>query len=171
MIEAFTNIEGISVGYNFLFAYNKNTVWAWGRNYRGQLGTGDLIDRPQPVKVFGSEILGSFDYPIQPLDSMFSGLIKLIYFEYLQYLKKLFGNHPYTKARFFTKCIISKKVAKFAKQVINGFEFLKDPQDLNLNENIYDLQLQLLTDYKGPKVILELKNLMFASMWFLIQSS
>ncbi|KAL0214239.1 hypothetical protein P9112_006423 [Eukaryota sp. TZLM1-RC] len=99
-IEAFTNVEGISVGRNFLFAYNKNTVWAWGKNDEGQLGTGDLIDRPQPVKLFGSEILGSFNSLIQPLDRMFIGLSKLIYFEYLQYLKHLFGNHPYTKARF-----------------------------------------------------------------------
>ncbi|KAL0214182.1 hypothetical protein P9112_006366 [Eukaryota sp. TZLM1-RC] len=152
-IDAFTNVESISVGHNFLFAYNKNTVWAWGRNDEGQLGTGDLIDRPQPVKVFGSEILGSFNSPKEPLDRMFSGLIKLIYFEYLQYLKHLFGNHPYTKARFYTKCAISKKVAKFAKQVINGFEFLKNPQDLTLNENICDLQLQLSSDYNGPKVI------------------
>ncbi|KAL0214180.1 hypothetical protein P9112_006364 [Eukaryota sp. TZLM1-RC] len=152
-IEAFTNIEGISVGRNFLFAYNKNTVWAWGRNDEGQLGTGDLIDRPQPVKVFGSEVLGSLNSPKEPLNRMFSGLIKLIYLEYLQYLKNLFGNHPYTKARFYTKCAISKKVTKFAKQVINGLEFLKDPQDLTLNENICDLQLQLSSDYNGPKVI------------------
>ncbi|KAL0208434.1 hypothetical protein P9112_011021 [Eukaryota sp. TZLM1-RC] len=142
-IEVFTNIECVSLGHDFLFAYNKNTVWAWGRNDKGQLGTGDLIDRLQPVKVFGSEILGTFHHPNQPLDSMFSGLIKLIYFEYLQYLKKLFGNHPYTKARYYTKCSISKKVAKFSKEVINGFDFLKNPQHLNLNDYVWDLQLQL----------------------------
>ncbi|KAL0213863.1 hypothetical protein P9112_006047 [Eukaryota sp. TZLM1-RC] len=152
-VEAFTNIEGVSVGDDFLFAYNKNTVWAWGRNDKGQLGTGDLIDRPQPVKVFGSEILGAFHYSKRPLDRMFSGLIKSIYFEYLNYLKNLFGDHPYTKARLYTKCSISKKVAKFAKEVINGFEFLKNPQDLNLNDEICDLQLRLSTDYKGPKVV------------------
>ncbi|KAL0207865.1 hypothetical protein P9112_010452 [Eukaryota sp. TZLM1-RC] len=152
-VEAFTNIEGVSVGHDFLFACNKSTVWAWGRNRKGQLGTGDLIDRPQPVKVFGSEILGSFQYPKQPLDRMFSGLIKLIYFEYLQYLKNLFGNHAYTKARFYTKCSISKKVAKSAKEVLSCFKFLKDPHDLNSNENICDLQLRLSTDYNGPKVI------------------
>ncbi|KAL0206016.1 hypothetical protein P9112_001323 [Eukaryota sp. TZLM1-RC] len=60
-IEAFTNIEGVSLGGDFLFAYNKNTVWAWGKNDKGQLGTGDLIDRFQPAKLsFGSEILGTF---------------------------------------------------------------------------------------------------------------
>ncbi|KAL0219577.1 hypothetical protein P9112_005230 [Eukaryota sp. TZLM1-RC] len=150
-IDAFTNIEGISVGHDFLFAYNKNTFWAWGRNDKGQLGTGDLIDRPQPVKVsFGSEILGSLHFSKQPLDRMFSGLIKLIYFEYLQYLKKLFGSHPYTKARFYTKCSISKKVAKLAKEVICGFKFLKNPQDLD--DNICDLQLRLSTVFKAPKV-------------------
>ncbi|KAL0214246.1 hypothetical protein P9112_006430 [Eukaryota sp. TZLM1-RC] len=167
MIEAFDNVEGISVGDDFIFTYNKNTVWAWGRNYAGQLGTGDLIGRPQPVKVFGSEILGTFHYSTQPLDSMFSGLIKLIYFEYLQYLKNLFGNHPYTKVRFYIKCSISKKVAKFAKQVIDGLEFLKNPEDLKLNENICDSQLRISTDYNGPKVIntrIELKNLIFTVM-------
>ncbi|KAL0209975.1 hypothetical protein P9112_010059 [Eukaryota sp. TZLM1-RC] len=152
-IEAFTNVEGISIGETFLFAYNKNTVWAWGRNDKGQLGTCDLIDRPQPVKVFGSEILGSFRHPKRPLNSMFSGLVKLIYFEYLKQLKNLFGNCRYPKARFYTKFGISKKVAKIAMEVICGFEFLKDPQNLDLNENICELQLQLSTDYNGPKVI------------------
>ncbi|KAL0210042.1 hypothetical protein P9112_010126 [Eukaryota sp. TZLM1-RC] len=151
-IEALTKIEGISVGEELLFAYNKNTVWAWGRNDKGQLGTGDLIDRPQPVKVFGSEVLGSFRHPKKPLDRMFSGLIKLIYFEYLQYLKNLFGNCRYPRARFYTKCGISKKVAKICMEVINCFEFLRDPQNLDLNENICELQLQLSTDYNGPKV-------------------
>ncbi|KAL0205040.1 hypothetical protein P9112_000347 [Eukaryota sp. TZLM1-RC] len=157
-IEAFDNIEGISVGHDFLFAYNKNTVWAWGRNDKGQLGTGDLIDRPQPVKVFGSEILGSFQYPRQPLDRMFSGLIKLVYWEYLNYLQTLFGNHPYVKARFYLKCGISNRVAQFAQEVCNAHPiqnkmFLKDPQELNLNENICDLRLRLSTDYIGPEVI------------------
>ncbi|KAL0219282.1 hypothetical protein P9112_004935 [Eukaryota sp. TZLM1-RC] len=157
-IEALTNIEGISVGDDFLFAYNKNTVWAWGRNDKGQLGTGDLIDRPQPVKVFGSELLGSFRHLKKPLDSMFSGLIKLVYWEYLNCLQKLFGNHPYVKARFYSKCGISKRVAQFAQEVINGLSVqtdltLKDPQDLNLNQNICGLQLRLSTDYTGPKVI------------------
>ncbi|KAL0213858.1 hypothetical protein P9112_006042 [Eukaryota sp. TZLM1-RC] len=157
-IEAFTNIEGISVGRDFLFAYNKNTVWAWGRNYNCQLGTGDLIDRPQPVKIFGSEILGSFHYPKPPLDRMFSGLIKFVYWEYLNYLVNLFGSHPYVKARFYTKCGISRRVAQFAQEVINDHPIqnqmlLKDPQDLNLNEIICDLQLRLSTNYYGPRVI------------------
>ncbi|KAL0215117.1 hypothetical protein P9112_007301 [Eukaryota sp. TZLM1-RC] len=158
LMETFINIEGVSVGETYLLAYNKNTVWAWGRNDKGQLGTGDLIDRPQPVKIFGSEILGGFHYPKQPLDRMFSGIIKLVYWEYLNYLQKLFGNHPYVKARFYTKCGISKRLAQFAQEVINVHPiqnklFLKDPQDLNLNDNICDLQLRLSTGYNGPKVI------------------
>ncbi|KAL0205349.1 hypothetical protein P9112_000656 [Eukaryota sp. TZLM1-RC] len=157
-VETLTNIEGISVSRNFLFAYNKNNVWAWGRNYQGQLGTGDLIDRPQPVKLFGSEILGNFHYPKQTLNRMFSGLVKLVYWEYLNYLQKLFGNHPYVKARFYTKCGISKRVAQFAQEVFNDHPILfimslKDPQDLNLNGNICDLQLQLSSNYYGRKVI------------------
>ncbi|KAL0214743.1 hypothetical protein P9112_006927 [Eukaryota sp. TZLM1-RC] len=152
-IEAFTNIEGISISHGFLFAYNKNTAWAWGRNDNGQLGAGDLIDRPQPVKVFGSEILGRFHHSKQPLDRMFSGLIKLIYVEYLDLLKKLFGFNCYSKARFYTKCSISKKVAKFAKQVINGSEFLKNPNELTLNFEISDLNLQLSDAFNGPQVI------------------
>ncbi|KAL0204872.1 hypothetical protein P9112_000179 [Eukaryota sp. TZLM1-RC] len=157
-IDGLTNIEGISVGHDFLFAYNKNTVWAWGRNDKGQLGTGDLIDRPQPVKLFGSEILGSFHYPKRPLDRMFSGLIKLVYWEYLNYLQNLFGNNPYVKARLYTKCGISKRVAQFAQEEfsvhsIQNVMFLKNPQNLNLKDNICDLQLRLTNDYKGPKVI------------------
>ncbi|KAL0213837.1 hypothetical protein P9112_006021 [Eukaryota sp. TZLM1-RC] len=160
-IDAFTNIEGDSVGYNFLFAYNKNTVWAWGRNDKGQLGTGDHFDRLQPVKVFGSEILGRFQGPC-PLknknknktnNKLYHHLVKLIYAHFLNLLKKLFGNFPYTKARFYTKCSISRRVAGYAKEVINGFEFLKNPQDLNLYENISDLQLRLSTNYYGPKVV------------------
>ncbi|KAL0208480.1 hypothetical protein P9112_011067 [Eukaryota sp. TZLM1-RC] len=152
-VEAFTDIEGISVGHDFLFAFNKSTVWAWGKNDFGQLGIGDLVDRPTAVPAFWAEVHGSFEFPKQPLDRMFSGLIKLIYFEYLDHLKRVFGNHPYTKARFLIKSPISKKVAKFAKEVINGFEFLKDPQELILNENICDLQLWFSTYYSGPKVI------------------
>ncbi|KAL0206497.1 hypothetical protein P9112_001804 [Eukaryota sp. TZLM1-RC] len=140
-IEVFTSIEGISVGNDFLFAYNKNTVWARGRNDRGQLGTGDLIDRPQPVKICGSDIFGSFNCPNQPVGTLFSCLIKLIYFEYLNHLKNLFGQHPYTRARFLTKSSISSRVFKFANEVylahpIHNKLFLKDPQDLNLNEDI-----------------------------------
>ncbi|KAL0213918.1 hypothetical protein P9112_006102 [Eukaryota sp. TZLM1-RC] len=108
-IDAFTTIEGISVGRGCVFAYNKNTVWAWGSNYQSQLGTGDLIDRPQPVKVLGSEIFGSFRHPEQPLDSMFSGLIKLIYFEYLNYLEYLFVKDHYIKTRFYTKCSVKQE--------------------------------------------------------------
>ncbi|KAL0210071.1 hypothetical protein P9112_010155 [Eukaryota sp. TZLM1-RC] len=156
--ETLTYVERVSVGYNFLFAYNKNTVLAWGSNDKGQLGIFDLIDRPQPVKVFGSEILGSFRHPQQPLGRMFRGLIKLVYWEYLCYLPQLFGNHPYIKARFYTKCGISKRVAHFAQEVFRAHPiqnkiFLKDPRDLNLNENISDLQLKLSTDYQCSKEI------------------
>ncbi|KAL0207979.1 hypothetical protein P9112_010566 [Eukaryota sp. TZLM1-RC] len=154
----FTNRESIAVGGDFLFAYNNNSVWAWGNNHKGQLGTGDLMYRRQPVKVFGSEILGSFRYPKQHLNRMFSVLIKRVYWEYLNYLQELFGNHPYVKARFYTKSCISKRVAQFAREVftdhpIQNSLILKDPQKLEVNENICDLQLQLSTVYNGPNVI------------------
>ncbi|KAL0207985.1 hypothetical protein P9112_010572 [Eukaryota sp. TZLM1-RC] len=157
-IKTFTNIEGISLGYNFLFAYNKNTVWAWGRNNVGQLGTGDLLDRPQPVQLFLSEILGRFRYPKQPLDRMFSGLIKLVYWEYLNFLDELFGNHPYVKARFHTKCGISRRAVQFAQEVFNVHSIqnkmcMQDPQNLELDENICELQLRLSITYNGPNVI------------------
>ncbi|KAL0207996.1 hypothetical protein P9112_010583 [Eukaryota sp. TZLM1-RC] len=157
-IETFTNIEAISLGNNFIFAYNKNTVWAWGRNDKSQLGTGVLIDRPHFMKVFGSEILGRFLYPKQPLDRMFSGLIKLVYWEYLNYLDELFGNHPYVKARFYTKCGISKRVVQFAQEVFNDHPIqnkmcIQDPENLELDENICELQLRLSNTYIGPNVI------------------
>ncbi|KAL0206909.1 hypothetical protein P9112_012620 [Eukaryota sp. TZLM1-RC] len=156
--ETPNNSESISVGFGFLYAYNKNTVWAWGKNDQGQLGTGDLIERHEPVKVFGSEILGSFQYSKQPLDRMFSGLIKLVYWEYLNYLKELFGNHPYVKARFYSKCLISKRLVNLGETVLNDYSIrdlvlLKAPQDLFLNQSIRDLQLRLSTSYNGPKVI------------------
>ncbi|KAL0208611.1 hypothetical protein P9112_011198 [Eukaryota sp. TZLM1-RC] len=87
-IEPLTNMEGISVGRDFLFAYNKNTVWSWGMKDKGQLGTGDLIDRPQPVKVFGSKILDSFHYPKQPVDRMFISNV------HLQSSKRVFCVNP-----------------------------------------------------------------------------
>ncbi|KAL0211217.1 hypothetical protein P9112_009515 [Eukaryota sp. TZLM1-RC] len=92
------------------------------------------------------------------MNRMFSGLIKLVYWEYLSYLQKLFGNHPYIKARFHSKCGVSKRVAQFAQKLINVHPiqnklFIKDPQNFNLNENICDLQLRLSTNYYGPKVI------------------
>ncbi|KAL0214803.1 hypothetical protein P9112_006987 [Eukaryota sp. TZLM1-RC] len=157
LIEPLVNVEGISVGREFLFAYNKNTVLAWHRNTEGQLGTGDLMERAQPLKVFGSEILGSFLHSKQALNRMFSRLIKLVYWEYLNYLANLIGNHPYVKARFYTKCSVSKRVAKLAKAVLNDHPIqkrllLNDPTSLGLDQSFSDLQLRLSTAYNGPKV-------------------
>ncbi|KAL0210087.1 hypothetical protein P9112_010171 [Eukaryota sp. TZLM1-RC] len=157
-LEALTKIEGVSLGHDFLFAYNKNTVWAWGRNDKGQLGTADLIDRPQPVKLFGSEILGSFQYPKQPLDRMYNILIKLIYYEYLKYLSFVFGYSSYVKARFCSKCCISERVARLVKDVFDGYPiqttmFLIDPRKFNFNLDICDLHLRLTVDYKISTVI------------------
>ncbi len=40
------NVIGIAGGYNFTTTLKQDkTVWSWGRNDRGQLGTGDTIDR------------------------------------------------------------------------------------------------------------------------------
>ncbi|KAL0213970.1 hypothetical protein P9112_006154 [Eukaryota sp. TZLM1-RC] len=88
---------------------------------------------------------------------MFSGLVKLVYWEYLTYLL-LNGNYPYVRAKFSTKCGISKRVAQFAQEVFNHHTIqkkllLKDPQDLNLNENICDLKFHISADYIGLKVI------------------
>ncbi|KAL0226006.1 hypothetical protein P9112_013330 [Eukaryota sp. TZLM1-RC] len=157
-VQALTNIEGFSVGDDFLFAYNENTVWAWGRNDKGQLGTGDWIHRHRPVKVFGDEYFKILQYPKQPLDRMFSCLIKLVYWEYLNYLQEVYEYHPYFKGFFYTKCGISKRVAQFAQEVFNVHPFrnkmfLKDPEDFNLNENICELQLRFVTGYSGPTVI------------------
>ncbi|KAL0215765.1 hypothetical protein P9112_007949 [Eukaryota sp. TZLM1-RC] len=157
-LEPLTNMEGISVGNDYLYAYNKDIVWAWGRNYKGELGTGDEHHLETPVNVFGSEILGTFQCPRQPLERMFSGLIKLVYFQYFKFLKHLFGNHPYVKARFYTKCSISKRVAKLAKEVINChldhvFLSLGADQQLHLDQNICDLQLRLTTEFKALAAI------------------
>ncbi|KAL0214868.1 hypothetical protein P9112_007052 [Eukaryota sp. TZLM1-RC] len=150
-IKAPTKIEGISIGgcsigLLSLIAYNKDIVWALGTSCNGSL-------RLEPLAIIGSEILGSFYNPKQPLDRMFSGLIKLVYWHYLNFLKVEFGNPPYLKARFYTKCAISKKVAQFALGVFNVHSIQKNPQDLNLNENNCDLRLRLTTHYNGPKVV------------------
>ncbi|KAL0225862.1 hypothetical protein P9112_013186 [Eukaryota sp. TZLM1-RC] len=71
---------------------------------------------------------------------MFSGLIKLVYWEYLNYLEKLFENYQQVKAKFYTKCGISKVVAQFAQELVNDHSilnmlFLEDPQELNIGAN------------------------------------
>ncbi|KAL0206444.1 hypothetical protein P9112_001751 [Eukaryota sp. TZLM1-RC] len=139
-VEALNNLQGISVGHDFLFAYNKNTVWAWGRNDKGQLGTGDLIDRPQPVKVFELRSPQCFHSQNQPVDRMFSGYCSFV------------------KARFCTKCSISKRVAKLIEKVLDDHPIQNkvssnSPQDLNINENIIELHLRLFTPDNLPKLI------------------
>ena len=44
------NVIDIAGGYNFTTVLKQNnTVWSWGRNRAGQLGTGDTTDRNIPV--------------------------------------------------------------------------------------------------------------------------
>ncbi|KAL0211329.1 hypothetical protein P9112_009627 [Eukaryota sp. TZLM1-RC] len=148
-VEALTDIEGISVGHEFLFAYNKNTVLAWGRNDKGQLGTGDLIDRPQPVKVFGSELLGTFQHSKQPLDRMFSGLIKLVFSNYINFLNEILDHHPYAKARFICKSFISKRLSQLASEVSESTisrKILTDPIANELSYSVSKMSLYLQHD-------------------------
>ncbi|QTA78778.1 Cell adhesion related domain (CARDB)-containing protein, immunoglobulin-like fold-containing [Desulfonema limicola] len=45
------NVIDIAGGYNFTTVLKQDrTVWSWGRNDRGQLGTGDIIDRKVPAQ-------------------------------------------------------------------------------------------------------------------------
>ncbi|KAL0209785.1 hypothetical protein P9112_009869 [Eukaryota sp. TZLM1-RC] len=149
IIEVSTNIEAISVSSCSVYAYNKNSVW------KGNLNVASSILEPFPNT--GSEIIGSFQVRKHALKRMYSGLIKLVYWEYLNYLVQ-FGNHLYVKARFYSKCGISKRVAQFAHEVfkihpIQNKMFLKDPENLNLNENISDLRLQFSTPFRGSELI------------------
>ncbi|XCN71248.1 MAG: Ig-like domain-containing protein [Candidatus Electrothrix aestuarii] len=44
------NVTDIAGGYNFTTVLKQNgTVWSWGRNDRGQLGTGDTVNRTVPT--------------------------------------------------------------------------------------------------------------------------
>ena len=44
------NVIDIAGGYNFTTVLKQNnTVWSWGRNRAGQLGTGDITDRRVPT--------------------------------------------------------------------------------------------------------------------------
>jgi alpha-tubulin suppressor-like RCC1 family protein len=46
--------KGIAAGdYHSLAVANDGTVWAWGKNDRGQLGDGTKVDSAVPVKVTG----------------------------------------------------------------------------------------------------------------------
>ncbi|KAL0206479.1 hypothetical protein P9112_001786 [Eukaryota sp. TZLM1-RC] len=157
-IGGFSDVKGISIAKDFLFAYNERTIWGSGLKNSGQLGSAELIGQLQPVTGFGSEILSTFESSEQPLSRLFRHLIKLILFHYLYYLEEFVGNFSYLRARFYVKCGISKRVAQLAHQVFEAHPipkkmFLKDPQDLNLNDNLCDLQLHLSTAFDGPKVI------------------
>jgi len=47
-----TGVSAIAAGYNHTVAVKSDgTVWAWGRNYHGQLGDGSQVDRNIPVQV------------------------------------------------------------------------------------------------------------------------
>ena len=49
---AFTGVIAVDAGaWHTVVLKNDGTLWAWGRNYEGQLGDGTNIDRNTPVKV------------------------------------------------------------------------------------------------------------------------
>jgi|GEM_PF-3133948 len=53
-VRGLTSITAIAAGYNSGYALKDDgTVWAWGGNSRGQLGTGDTNRRTEPVQVPG----------------------------------------------------------------------------------------------------------------------
>jgi len=53
-VNGLTGITKIAAGYGFSLALRSDgTVWAWGVNNSGQLGSGSTADSPVPVRVFG----------------------------------------------------------------------------------------------------------------------
>jgi alpha-tubulin suppressor-like RCC1 family protein len=54
-IDSQNSWKAVSAGLNNSAAIrNDNTLWTWGQNAQGQLGTGNLISRSSPVQVAGS---------------------------------------------------------------------------------------------------------------------
>ena len=52
IIGASTDWAEIDCGsYSSIAIKNNNTIWAWGYNYRGQLGLGDTTNRSSPVQI------------------------------------------------------------------------------------------------------------------------
>ncbi|MBE2284091.1 MAG: S8 family serine peptidase [Prosthecobacter sp.] len=51
-IPGLSDIVWVSAGNTFALAVKADgTVWAWGGNYFGQLGLGDIVDRTSPVQI------------------------------------------------------------------------------------------------------------------------
>ncbi|MHB9095089.1 MAG: RCC1 domain-containing protein, partial [Eubacteriales bacterium] len=50
-----TNIASIDGYYHTVAVKSDRTVWAWGDNRYGQLGIGDLVNRPTPMQVKGRD--------------------------------------------------------------------------------------------------------------------
>ncbi|MBI4243484.1 MAG: hypothetical protein HY606_05290 [Planctomycetes bacterium] len=78
-IPGLTSVIAIKAGgfHNFAIQYdydmNISTLWAWGSNFFGQLGTGDTIDRPSPTIIMS--LFANPGYPtfITPIVSLAAG--------------------------------------------------------------------------------------------------
>lgn len=54
LVTGFTKVKAVAAGASHSVALRKDgTVWTWGRNEAGQLGTGNRIDSATPVQVDG----------------------------------------------------------------------------------------------------------------------
>jgi alpha-tubulin suppressor-like RCC1 family protein len=67
--QVLQNVIAVSAGaYHSLALKADGTVWAWGKNYSGQLGDGSNIQRTLPVQVLGltgiAAIAGGRDFSL-----------------------------------------------------------------------------------------------------------
>ncbi|KAL0204709.1 hypothetical protein P9112_000016 [Eukaryota sp. TZLM1-RC] len=150
LINFLSNIESIFSGVGCLFAVkiNSNSAFAWGFNSKGQLGTGDLIDVPRPINVFGSEITGIKS--LKQSNSIFFDLIRTIFIKYFKYLNQIFNGHPYVIARFKAKLSVSSKFRLLCTDIVENFnshEYLRNPSDLSqLRSPIAHLEVTKILD-------------------------
>ncbi|KAL0214890.1 hypothetical protein P9112_007074 [Eukaryota sp. TZLM1-RC] len=143
-------IEGVSLGDDYMFAYNQHGIWALGRN-RGQLGIESTLEIKTPLRLFGSEICGNAAKPRRIVQPMYSVLIKIVFAKYLEYLEIIFDLAQYVKARFISKTSISCRTTEFARNILHFCklkQFVINPKNTDLLDSTR-LELQLTSPFIG----------------------
>ncbi|KAL0226752.1 hypothetical protein P9112_014076 [Eukaryota sp. TZLM1-RC] len=168
LVKELTHIQSIAAGDSFFFAFNNTSAFYFGRYSPDQLSTRPLVGKSfvdiytQPIKLFGSEIIGSFaracstkKFNHDDDHGLTSCLIKLIFHHYLDYLEGFFPGHSYVKYRFISKLSLSQRFHSMTKEVLNTYPFCEvfiNPNELKPSCNCKSLQLRLNLPCQGDKV-------------------